>query len=114
MMPITHFLCKNIGILGGLKSKHSFYFSKYFHADNQTTNPKKFSICLPPPNVTGYLHIGHALTIAVEDSLIRRKRMQGYETLFIPGTDHAGIATQTVVEKALMKESGKTRYDLGR
>ena len=71
--------------------------SKFFHADNKTDNPKKFSITLPPPNVTGYLHIGHALTVAVEDSLIRRKRMQGYETLFQPGTDHAGIATQTVV-----------------
>ena len=77
--------------------------SKFFHADNQTKNDKKFTICLPPPNVTVYLHIGHALTVAVEDSLIRRKRMQGYETLFIPGADHAGIATQSVVEKMLMK-----------
>lgn len=89
-------------------------FSKYFHADNQSKNEKKFTICLPPPNVTGYLHIGHALTIAVEDSIARRKRMQGYETLFIPGADHAGIATQTVVEKMLMKETGKSRHDLGR
>lgn len=71
-------------------------FSKFFHADN-TSNKPKFVICLPPPNVTGYLHIGHALTIAVEDSIARRKRMQGFETLFLPGTDHAGIATQTVV-----------------
>ncbi len=88
--------------------------SKFFHANNQTTNPNKFTICFPPPNVTGYLHIGHALTIAIEDSIVRNKRMSGYETLFIPGTDHAGIATQTVVEKKLMKETGKSRHDLGR
>lgn len=73
-----------------------YLFSKFFHANNQSKNLKKFTICLPPPNVTGYLHIGHALTIAIEDSLVRTRRMQGYETLFIPGTDHAGIATQTV------------------
>ena len=53
--------------------------------------------------MTGYLHIGHALTVAIEDSIVRNKRMQGYETLFIPGTDHAGIATQTVAEKKLFK-----------
>ena len=70
---------------------------KFHHADNQTTNPKKFVICLPPPNVTGYLHIGHALTTAIEDSLVRWKRMSGFETLYVPGTDHAGIATQSVV-----------------
>jgi len=68
----------------------------FFHADNKSEKPK-FVICLPPPNVTGYLHIGHALTVAIEDSLVRWKRMNGFETLFIPGTDHAGIATQTVV-----------------
>ena len=89
-------------------------FSKFFHADSQTKNPKKYVICFPPPNVTGYLHIGHALTIAVEDSLVRNKRMSGYETLFLPGTDHAGIATQTVVEKKLVRETGKSRHDLGR
>jgi valyl-tRNA synthetase len=88
--------------------------SKFFHANNQTTNPKRFAITLPPPNVTGYLHIGHALTVAIEDALVRNKRMNGYETLFLPGTDHAGIATQTVAEKKLFKETGKTRHDLGR
>lgn len=88
--------------------------SKFYHANNKTTNPKRFTICLPPPNVTGYLHIGHALTVAIEDSIVRNKRMQGYETLFIPGTDHAGIATQTVAEKKLFKEKGLTRHDLGR
>ena len=87
---------------------------KFFHADNTTTNTKKFVIPLPPPNVTGRLHIGHALTIALEDSLVRWKRMSGYETLFLPGTDHAGIATQSVVEKMIMKEEGKTRHDFSR
>lgn len=88
--------------------------NKFFQADTKSKNPKKFVICLPPPNVTGYLHIGHALTVAVQDSIVRRKRMQNYETLYIPGTDHAGIATQTVVEKQLMKETKQTRHDLGR
>lgn len=55
-----------------------YLLSKFFTPNNQTTNPKKFTICLPPPNVTGYLHIGHALTVSIEDSLIRNKRMQGY------------------------------------
>lgn len=88
--------------------------NKFFQADNQTTNPKRFTMVIPPPNVTGYLHIGHALTIAIQDSIVRNKRMLGYETLYLPGTDHAGIATQTVVEKILMKETGKSRHDLGR
>lgn len=60
-------------------------------------------IPLPPPNVTGKLHIGHALTVALEDCLARWKRMSGYEALYVPGTDHAGIATQSVVEKMLKK-----------
>jgi valyl-tRNA synthetase len=74
----------------------------------------KFVMVIPPPNVTGSLHIGHALTIAIEDALARWYRMSGYLTLWVPGTDHAGIATQSVVEKKLFKESGKTRHDLGR
>ena len=78
-------------------------------------DPKKppFSIVMPPPNVTGQLHMGHALDSALQDILIRFKRMQGYSTLWLPGTDHAGIATQIKVEEELRKE-GKTRYDLGR
>lgn len=71
-------------------------------------------ICLPPPNVTGYLHIGHALTTAIEDSIVRWRRMSGYETLYVPGTDHAGIATQSVVEKKIFKDEGKTRHDFSR
>jgi len=74
---------------------------------------KKFSIVMPPPNVTGSLHMGHALDQTLQDLIVRIKRMQGYQTLWVPGTDHAGIATQNVVEKAILKE-GKTRYDLGR
>ncbi|EGR34740.1 valyl-tRNA synthetase, putative [Ichthyophthirius multifiliis] len=90
---------------------------KFFHANPQNvlnSSKKAYAMVIPPPNVTGYLHIGHGLTSAVEDSIIRRKRMQGYETLYLPGVDHAGIATHTVVEKQLMKEEGKTRHDIGR
>lgn len=72
-----------------------------------------FSIVIPPPNVTGSLHMGHALNNTIQDILIRRARMQGFPALWVPGTDHAGIATQNVVEKKLAKE-GKTRQDLGR
>lgn len=75
--------------------------------------PESFTIALPPPNITGSLHMGHALNAAIQDILIRTKRMQGYKTLWIPGTDHASIATQNVIEKELRKE-GKTRHDLGR
>src|SRR5689334_14634795 len=73
-----------------------------------------YSITIPPPNVTGSLHIGHALCYTIQDVLVRWKRMQGYRTLCVPGTDHAGIATQNVVEKKLRKEEGLTRHDLGR
>ena len=72
-----------------------------------------YSITIPPPNVTGSLHIGHALTYTIQDALIRWKRMQGYRALCVPGTDHAGISTQNVVEKQLRKE-GLSRHDLGR
>ncbi|XP_028316427.1 valine--tRNA ligase, mitochondrial isoform X2 [Gouania willdenowi] len=79
------------------------------HAVDQT-----FSLCVPPPNVTGSLHLGHALTVAVEDALVRWRRMQGYKVLWLPGCDHAGIATQTVVERKLLKERGTHRKDLTR
>lgn len=77
-------------------------------------NSQKFVIVLPPPNVTGTLHLGHTLTAAVEDCLVRWHRMLGHDTLWVPGTDHAGIATQVVVEKKLKKEEGKSRLDYGR
>ncbi|KAG7342354.1 valyl-tRNA synthetase [Nitzschia inconspicua] len=75
---------------------------------------ERFIMVIPPPNVTGSLHLGHALTAAVEDTLTRWHRMKGHATLYVPGTDHAGIATQSVVEKMLMKNENKTRHDLGR
>ena len=84
----------------------------YFHARVPTDKPP-FCIVIPPPNVTGRLHVGHALGRTLEDTLTRRARMQGYETLWLPGTDHAGIATQVVVERALAAE-GIDRHELGR
>ncbi len=86
--------------------------SGFFTADAKSDKPK-FSIVIPPPNVTGSLHVGHALDNGLPDVLIRRKRMQGYETLWLPGMDHAGIGTQVKVERMLAKE-GLTRFDLGR
>lgn len=85
----------------------------YFHAEVDEKK-KSFTIVIPPPNVTGQLHMGHALDETFQDIIIRAKRMQGYNALWIPGTDHAGIATQIKVEEALRNEEGKTRYDLGR
>ncbi|EUA33206.1 tRNA synthetases class I family protein [Mycobacterium xenopi 4042] len=84
----------------------------YFTADPASAKPG-YSIVLPPPNVTGSLHMGHALEHTLMDALTRRKRMQGYEVLWLPGTDHAGIATQSVVENQLALE-GKTKEELGR
>jgi len=84
----------------------------YFEADAKSDKPP-FTIVIPPPNVTGSLHLGHAFEHTLIDALTRRKRMQGFETLWQPGMDHAGIATQNVVERELAKE-GKSRHDLGR
>uniref|UniRef100_UPI003566F273 valine--tRNA ligase n=2 Tax=Cohnella TaxID=329857 RepID=UPI003566F273 len=86
--------------------------SGYFQAGRRPDAPK-YTIVIPPPNVTGMLHIGHALDFTLQDILIRFKRMQGFDALWLPGTDHAGIATQTKVEQKL-REEGKSRYDLGR
>src|SRR5215471_17975242 len=84
----------------------------YFKADNKSSR-HPFVIMMPPPNVTGMLHMGHMLGDTVQDIIVRRKRMQGFNTLWLPGMDHAGIATQNVVEKELAKE-GLSRHDLGR
>ena len=84
----------------------------YFKADAKSKKPP-FTIVIPPPNVTGSLHIGHALDHTIQDLLIRMKRMKGFEALWLPGMDHAGIATQNVVEKQLAAQ-GKSRHDLGR
>ncbi len=85
----------------------------FFHAEPNRGRPP-FAIVIPPPNVTGALHLGHALNNSLQDILIRMKRMQGFETLWMPGTDHAGIATQAVVERRLKEEENLTRHDLGR
>ena len=84
----------------------------YFKAGKDQSKPP-YSIVIPPPNVTGKLHLGHAWDTTLQDMIIRMKRMQGYDVLYLPGTDHAGIATQAKVE-AKLREQGISRYDLGR
>ncbi len=86
---------------------------RYFEAEADSKK-EPFTIVIPPPNVTGQLHMGHALDETLQDILVRYKRMKGFNALWIPGTDHAGIATQIKVEEALRNEDGTTRYDLGR
>ncbi len=96
------------------KKWYPFWESRgYFHAEADDPRPP-YTIVIPPPNVTGALHLGHALNNTLQDILIRMKRMQGFNTLWMPGTDHAGIATQAVVERRLFEEEKKTRHDLGR
>ena len=96
-----------------VKWYHYWLDHKLFEVKNKSKKPK-YVITMPPPNVTGVLHIGHALMCTLEDILIRWKRMQGFNALWLPGTDHAGIATQMVVERNLLKEEKKTKHDLGR
>jgi valyl-tRNA synthetase len=84
-----------------------------FKADAKSAKPA-FSIVIPPPNVTGVLTMGHVLNNTIQDILARRARTQGFEVLWLPGTDHAGIGTQTAVEKHLRRTEKKTRHDLGR
>ncbi len=90
--------------------------SGFFNPDNLKLpkNAKPYTIILPPPNITDKLHLGHSSMLAIQDLLIRFHRMKGYRTLWLPGTDHAAIATHNVVERKLLKETGKTRHDLGR
>lgn len=92
---------------------HFWEKNQLFSADPSSPKPK-YSIVMPPPNVTGVLHMGHALVNTLQDILIRWKRMLGFETLWVPGTDHAGISTQTVVERHLMKTMGKKRVEFSR
>ena len=88
--------------------------SGYFNPDNLPKgNGKTYTILIAPPNITGSLHMGHALENTISDTLIRFHRMRGYKTLWLPGTDHAGIATQNAVEKELKKQ-GLSRHDLGK
>ncbi|KAL6457516.1 hypothetical protein MHYP_G00344790 [Metynnis hypsauchen] len=90
------------------------FFSPEKHNELPQAMDRYFSLCIPPPNVTGTLHLGHALTVAIEDALARWRRMQGYKVLWVPGCDHAGIATQSVVERRLLREQGKRRQDYRR
>jgi valyl-tRNA synthetase len=92
---------------------YQYWLDRGFFRAEDTSSKKPFSIVIPPPNVTGMLHMGHALNNTLQDVIIRYKRMQGFNALWMPGTDHAGIATQNVVEQELARE-GLTRHDLGR
>ena len=93
---------------------YDFWNEKGYFTPEMDPEKKPFSIVIPPPNVTGKLHMGHALNNTLQDIIIRTKRMQGYSTLWVPGTDHAGIATQIKVEENLRVEKGLTRHDVGR
>ena len=93
---------------------YQFWTQKNYFKANIDEEKTPYTIVIPPPNVTGVLHMGHGLNNTIQDILIRYNRMKGLETCWVPGTDHAGIATQTVVEKNLLKETGKTRDEIGR
>ncbi|MBR6682486.1 MAG: valine--tRNA ligase [Clostridia bacterium] len=93
---------------------YKYWDESGFFKPDEDKSKKPFSIVIPPPNVTGQLHMGHALNNTLQDIIIRTKRMQGYSTLWIPGTDHAGIATQIKVEQVLRESKGLTRHDVGR
>ena len=95
------------------KKWYQFWIEHNLFQPSEDRSREMYSIVIPPPNVTGVLHMGHALDFTLQDIMIRMKRMQGYDTLWLPGMDHAGIATQAKVEEQLRKE-GKSRYDLGR
>ena len=91
------------------KHYHNWEKQKFFHAE-KNPQKEKFSIVIPPPNVTGILHMGHALNNTIQDILIRYKKLSGCEALWMPGTDHAGIATQNVVERKLAKQKGVAKF----
>src|ERR1700730_15804666 len=93
---------------------YQFWEGHHFFKANPFSSKPPYCIVMPPPNVTGVLHMGHALVSTLQDILIRWKRMLGFETLWLPGTDHAGISTQTVVERHLMRTQGKKRKDYSR
>ncbi|KAG0327396.1 hypothetical protein BGZ99_007726 [Dissophora globulifera] len=102
--PVGFFAPRSVSTAGNTSSASS----------DKSDSVSSFTMITPPPNVTGYLHIGHALTASIQDSLVRWRRMRGESVSWIPGMDHAGISTQTVVEKKLMREKKLTRHDLGR
>ncbi|XP_051899896.1 valine--tRNA ligase, mitochondrial [Pristis pectinata] len=90
------------------------FFKPEYHARLSQREDSTFTLCIPPPNVTGSLHLGHALTVAIQDAVVRWHRMRGCKVLWVPGCDHAGIATQVVVERQLQRERGISRRDLSR
>ena len=96
------------------KEIYKMWEDGHYFRPNRGKDAKPFTIVMPPPNVTGQLHMGHAMDATLQDTLIRFKRMQGYNALWLPGVDHAGIATQIKVEEELRTKEGLTRYDLGR
>src|SRR5262245_60238711 len=108
--------CKGYNTAAGGRRIFEFWEKGgYFHPQpDDRGRDKRFCMVIPPPNVTGALHLGHALNNTLQDILIRRKRMQGFNTFWLVGTDHAGIGTQAMVEKTIKKEEGKSRHDLGR
>ncbi|MCK4850821.1 MAG: class I tRNA ligase family protein, partial [Phycisphaerae bacterium] len=93
---------------------YQLWLDKGCFGAQDSSEAEPYCIVIPPPNITGALHLGHALNCTLQDILIRRKRMAGFNTLWLPGMDHAGIATQSVVERGLLEKEGKTRHDLGR
>src|SRR5699024_12208332 len=95
------------------KDRYQFWVDGTFFTPEDNPEKEPFTIVIPPPNVTGRVHLGHAWDTTMQDTVARMKRMRGYDVLWLPGMDHAGIATQAVVE-AKLKEEGKNRYDLGR
>ncbi len=96
------------------EGKYEHWVKEGYFKPSGDPDAEPYSIVIPPPNVTGKLHLGHAWDTTLQDIIIRQKRMQGYDTLWLPGMDHAGIATQGKVEERLRNEEGKSRYDLGR
>src|SRR5690625_4569896 len=95
------------------KDRYHFWVKGKFFEATKDKKKEPFTIVIPPPNVTGRLHLGHAWDTTMQDTIARMKRMQGYDVLWLPGMDHAGIATQAKVE-AKLKEKNLSRYDLGR
>src|SRR6187399_1859594 len=100
---------------GTVESKwYQYWMDRQLFVANPASRKPAYSIVIPPPNVTGILHLGHVLNNTIQDILARRARQEGKEVLWLPGTDHAGIATQAKVERELREQEGKTRRDLGR
>ncbi|KAJ4964063.1 hypothetical protein NE237_024002 [Protea cynaroides] len=111
---LSHQMAKQYSPSEVEKSWYAWWEKSGFFVADSKSSKSPFVIVLPPPNVTGALHIGHGLTSAVEDTIIRWRRMSGFNVLWVPGVDHAGIATQVVVEKKIMREKKLTRHDIGR